>query len=153
MHFLNSYWLVLHLCFLTATALILCPSGEATFLLSDLLTAPNQTLTLALKDARGFALPGCTATLSAEELPNSNGVVTLSLAGQVSVPQSVAKKLLMGPCWPGHGEWVGLPSCSACVCASCGTPLASQQRRCQLVAAAVRHPSCWALLWHCWALL
>ncbi|KAI7838705.1 hypothetical protein COHA_007502 [Chlorella ohadii] len=57
-------------------------AGEATFLLSDLLTAPNQTLTLVLKDASGFALPGCTAMLSAEELPNSNGVVTLGLAGQ-----------------------------------------------------------------------
>lgn len=57
-------------------------AGEAAFLLSDLLTAPGQMLTLPLKDSHGRPLPGCTATLSAEELPNTNAVVTLALAAQ-----------------------------------------------------------------------
>ncbi len=59
-----------------------CPAGEAAFLLSDLLTASGQTLALPLKDAHGRPLPGCTAVLSAEELPNTNAVVTLALAAQ-----------------------------------------------------------------------
>ena len=57
-------------------------AGDAAFVLSDLLTAPGQTLTLPLKDSHGRPLPGCTVTLSAEELPNTNGVVTLVLAAQ-----------------------------------------------------------------------
>ena len=62
--------------------IITCPAGEAAFLLSDLLTASGQTLALPLKDAHGRPLPGCTAVLSAEELPNTNAVVTLALAAQ-----------------------------------------------------------------------
>ncbi|KAI7845503.1 hypothetical protein COHA_000926 [Chlorella ohadii] len=57
-------------------------ASEAAFLLSDLLTASGQTLALPLKDAHGRPLPGCTAVLSAEELPNTNAVVTLALAAQ-----------------------------------------------------------------------
>jgi hypothetical protein len=49
--------------------------AQATFLLSDLLTAAGQTLTLPLVDAAGRPLRGCTAMLSAEELPNTNAVV------------------------------------------------------------------------------
>lgn len=56
--------------------------GEAAFVLSDLLTAPGQSLTLPLKDSHNRPLPGCIVTLSAEELPNTNAVVTLALAAQ-----------------------------------------------------------------------
>lgn len=51
-------------------------AGEGRFLLSDLLTAPGQALTLPLADAHGRVLPGCVAQLSAEELPNTNAVVS-----------------------------------------------------------------------------
>ncbi|PSC75848.1 copine-3 [Micractinium conductrix] len=54
--------------------------AQGSFLLSDLLTAAGQTLTLALSDARGRPLPGCSATLSAEQLPNTNAVVEMTLA-------------------------------------------------------------------------
>ena len=57
-------------------------AGEAAFVLSDLLTAPGQSLTLPLKDSHNRPLPGCIVTLSAEELPNTNAVVTLALAAQ-----------------------------------------------------------------------
>ena len=60
----------------------LCRSARAAhgeFLLSDLLTAQGQTLTLPLADKHGRQLPGCVAVLSAEELPNSNAVVSWSL--------------------------------------------------------------------------
>ena len=53
--------------------------GEGAFLLSDLLTAPGQSLTVPLKDQHGRPLPGCVAHLSAEELPNTNAVVNLAL--------------------------------------------------------------------------
>lgn len=51
------------------------PAAEGTFWLSDLLTAAGQTLTLRLTDAKGLALPGCNAVLSAEQLANTNAVV------------------------------------------------------------------------------
>ena len=51
------------------------PAAQGRFLLSDLLTAAGQTLTLSLTDGAGRVLPGCSAVLSAEELPNTNAVV------------------------------------------------------------------------------
>ena len=54
--------------------------GEGRFLLSDLVTAPGQTLTVPLADRAGRPLPGCVAELSAEELPGTNALVTLALA-------------------------------------------------------------------------
>jgi len=50
-------------------------AAEGRFLLSDLLTARGQTLTIPLADAHNRPLPGCVAVLSAEELPNTNAVV------------------------------------------------------------------------------
>ncbi|KAL4428006.1 hypothetical protein ABPG75_002095 [Micractinium tetrahymenae] len=55
--------------------------AEGRFLLSDLLTAPGQALSIPLTDAHRRPLPGCVALLSAEQLPNTNGVVSLTLAG------------------------------------------------------------------------
>ncbi|EFN58110.1 hypothetical protein CHLNCDRAFT_30221, partial [Chlorella variabilis] len=49
------------------------------FLLSSLLMAPGRQLTLPLANKHGRQLPGCVAVLSAEELPNTNAVVQLTL--------------------------------------------------------------------------
>ncbi|PSC75501.1 copine-3-like isoform X1 [Micractinium conductrix] len=54
--------------------------AQGRFLLSDLLTAAGQTLTLSLTDGAGRVLPGCSAVLSAEELPNTNAVVEMTLS-------------------------------------------------------------------------
>ena len=52
------------------------PAAEGQFLLSDLLTAQGQTMTIPLVDQHRRPLPGCVAVLSAEELPNTNAVVS-----------------------------------------------------------------------------
>ena len=52
------------------------PAAQVDFLLSDLLTARGQTLTLPLADKHGVRLPGCVAVLAAEQLPNTNAVVS-----------------------------------------------------------------------------
>jgi hypothetical protein len=51
-------------------------TAEGQFLLSDLLTAQGQTMTIPLVDQHRRPLPGCVAVLSAEELPNTNAVVS-----------------------------------------------------------------------------
>lgn len=51
------------------------PAGQADFLLSDLLTAQGQSLSVQLRDEQGRPLPGCVALLSGEELPQTNAVV------------------------------------------------------------------------------
>ncbi|KAL4445388.1 hypothetical protein ABPG77_011213 [Micractinium sp. CCAP 211/92] len=55
--------------------------AEGRFLLSDLLTAPGQALSIPLTGAQQRPLPGCVALLSAEQLPNTNALVSLTLAG------------------------------------------------------------------------
>ena len=55
------------------------PAAHGEFLLSSLLMAPGRQLTLPLANKHGRQLPGCVAVLSAEELPNTNAVVSWSL--------------------------------------------------------------------------
>ncbi len=54
-------------------------TGEADFLLSDLMTAPAQTLKLKLRGSRGrgrLLPPDCVAIVRGEELANTNAVVS-----------------------------------------------------------------------------
>ena len=60
------------------------PAAHAEFVLADLLSAQGRKLTLPTADKHGRLQPGCTVTLSAEELPNSNAVV--SRKGTAVVP-------------------------------------------------------------------
>lgn len=50
-------------------------AAQGTFLLSDVLTSQGQTMTIQLGTEQGRVLPGCTATLLAEEVPNTNAMV------------------------------------------------------------------------------
>ncbi|GAB4817389.1 hypothetical protein N2152v2_004435 [Parachlorella kessleri] len=57
--------------------------GEADFLLSDLMTAPAQTLKLKLRGSRGrgrLLPPDCVAIVRGEELANTNAVVRLAFS-------------------------------------------------------------------------
>lgn len=56
------------------------PPGEASFLLSDLLTSPGQRLQLQLVDRARRPLRGAAVELRAEELPASNAVVEMAVA-------------------------------------------------------------------------
>ncbi len=60
-----------------SAAVVLFP-GEAEFLLSDVMTAPSQTVQLPLRTTKhGRALPkGCVVILKAEELANTNATVS-----------------------------------------------------------------------------
>jgi hypothetical protein len=53
-----------------------CAAAQGQFLLSDLLTAAGQRLSLPLSDKHGRPLPGCGAVLIAEQVPNTNAVVS-----------------------------------------------------------------------------
>ena len=84
--------------------------GEGTFLLSDLLTAPGQSLAVQLYDAQRRPLRGCVAELLAEELPNTNAVVGGGWQGaglpwpHVSVRQQSGRRtaLMLRPPQPCH---------------------------------------------------
>eukprot|EP00887_Chlorella_sp_A99_P002975 scaffold24.g2975.t1 len=54
--------------------------AEGSFLLSDVLTARGQTLVIPLCDRTGRTIPGCKAILGAEEMPNTNAVVSMQLS-------------------------------------------------------------------------
>jgi hypothetical protein len=58
----------------------MCPvcdfAAQGEFVLSNLLTAQGQRLTIPLSDKHGRPLPGCGAVLSAEQLANNNAVVS-----------------------------------------------------------------------------
>jgi hypothetical protein len=62
---------------MTVRAARCCAAAHGEFLLSDVVTAPGRKLTLPLRDKRGYQLPGCVASLTAEELPNNNAAVNL----------------------------------------------------------------------------